>query len=152
MEGFIMNDTMQFPTTEEADRISAEFDVIVQHTFDELTRNGVRVRTDVVLRSRNEGLSSPVRVGASLFVSRAIQSDPDVVEYDDPSEAQLREILARAERYTGDWYHSKVTLHYTGHWTPLQTEVAELDEESGVFVIFDYDSPEALSSHLSTVL
>lgn len=133
-----MSQTIHYPTAGEAERLSAEFDRIVQETFDELTGAGVKVRTDVIMRARDEGLSSPVRVGASLYVAHTVHDDPEIAVYDNPDDEQLREILAKAAAYSGDWFHSKVLLRFSGQWSALQTEVAELDEDSGVFLMFDY--------------
>ena len=138
-----MSDTIDYPTSDEAQRFSEEFDNIVTETLSELNTNGVRLRTDIIMSERNEGESSPVRLGATLYVSKAVNNDPDIKHYENPTEDELLEILNKSENYTGTWYHSKVTLYFRGKWTPLQAKVAELDEESGVFLQFHY--PQSVS-------
>lgn len=135
-----MSDDIQYPTADEAEQFSDEFDKIVDNTLAELNQSADRVRTDIIMSNRDEGESSPVRLGATLFVSQAVAADPEIKQYENPTDEQMHEILDRAANYTGTWYHSKVTLYSTGKWTPLQAKVAELDEESGVFLMFHYPS------------
>lgn len=142
-----MSDNVEFPTEDEAQRFSDEFDQIVENTLFELRESGHKVRTDVIMKDRNEGESSAVRVGATLYVAKAVESDPEIRLYENPSDAELEEVLLKAADYTGTWYHSHVVLTFTGDWTPLQAKVAELDEESGVFLSVHYPSGRNIYLH-----
>ena len=142
-----MSDRIEFPTEDEAQRFSDEFDRIVEDTLSELRESGSKVRTDVIMKDRNEGESSAVSLGATLYVAKAVQSDPDIQLYENPSDAELEEILLKAADYTGTWYHSHVVFTFTGEWTPLQARVAELDEDSGVFLTMHYPAGKTIYLH-----
>lgn len=142
-----MSNRIEHPTEDEVQLFSDEFDRIIDNTLFELSENGVKVRADVIMKDRNEGESSAVRVGASLHVSRLIESDPDIIYYDNPTDAELEEILARAANYTGSWYHSYVVLTLSGEWSSLQCKVAELDDESGIFLSIRCPEGHTLYTH-----
>jgi hypothetical protein len=142
-----MSDKIEYPTEDEAQQFSEEFDRIVENTLFELRESGYKVRTDIIMKERNEGESSAVRVGATLYVAKAVESDPEIQLYENPTDAELEEILLKAADYTGTWYHSRVVLTYTGEWTPLQVKVAELDEESGVFLSLHYPTGKTIYLH-----
>lgn len=133
-----MTDEMQMPSPEEAEQLSEAFDRVVAKTLHELAGRSTHERLELIMRERAEGLSSPVRAGATVYVAHAVENDPKVAKYDHPTDDDLRTVLAKAETYTGQWYHSRVVLSFHGTWSPLEQEVAELDEDSGVFVVFDY--------------
>jgi hypothetical protein len=80
-------------------------------------------------------------------VAKAVQSDPDIRLYENPTEAELEEILLKAASYTGTWYHSHVVFTSTGDWSVLQKRVAELDEESGVFLSIHYPEGKSIYMH-----
>lgn len=142
-----MSENIEFPTEDDAQRFSDEFDRIVENTLSELRESGHKVRMDIIMKERNEGESSAVRVGATLYVAKAVQSDPDIQLYENPSDAELEEILLKAASYTGTWYHSHVVFTFMGEWTPLQAKVAELDEESGVFLSLHYPAGKNIYLH-----
>jgi hypothetical protein len=142
-----MSDIIEFPTDDDAERFSAEFDRIVENTLFELRESGQKVRTDIIMKERNEGESSAVRVGATLYVAKAVQSDPDIRLYENPTDAELEEVLLKAADYSGTWYHSHVVFTSTGDWSPLQKRVAELDEESGVFLSIHYPAGKSIYMH-----
>lgn len=142
-----MSDTIEFPTDDDAERFSTEFDRIVENTLFELRESGQKVRTDVIMKERNEGESSAVRVGATLYVAKAVQSDPDIQLYENPTDEELEEILLKAASYTGTWYHSHVVFTATGEWSALQSKVADLDEESGVFLSVHYPHGKSIYMH-----
>lgn len=144
-----MSDIVEFPTDDEAERFSEEFDRIVDNTLSELWENGDKKRMDVIMKERNEGESSAVRVGATIYVARAVETDPDVKLYENPSDAELEEVLLKAADYTGTWYHSRVVLTYSGEWSALQAKVAGLDDESGVFLCLQYPAGKAHYLHLT---
>lgn len=133
-----MTNEIQLPSAEEAEQLSERFDRVACTTLHELAGSRKHERLELLMQSRAEGLSSPVRAGATVYVRKAVEDDPTVTKYDDPTDADLREVLAKAESYDGRWYHSRVVLNFYGSWTPLQREVADLDEESGVFIVFNY--------------
>jgi hypothetical protein len=142
-----MSDKIEFPTEDEAQRFSEEFDRIVESTLSELLEHGDKKRTDIIMQERNEGESSAVRVGATIYVAKAVESDPEVKFYENPTDAELEAILLKAASYTGTWYHSRVVLTFTGEWTALQAMVADLDEESGVFLSLHYPTGKAYYFH-----
>lgn len=142
-----MSDMIEFPTDDDAERFSDEFDRIVENTLFELRESGQKVRTDVIMRERDEGESSAVRVGASLYVAKAVQSDPNIRLYENPSDAELEEILSTAADYTGTWYHSHVVFTSSGEWSDLQKRVADLGEESGVFLSVQYPTGRTIYLH-----
>lgn len=133
-----MTQEIQLPTAEEAEQLSERFDRVACTTLHELAGRCTHERLELIMQGRAEGLSSPVRVGATVYVRKAVEDDPWVTKYDEPTDADLHEVLAKAESYDGQWYHSRVILNFYGSWTPLEREVAELDEESGVFIVFNY--------------
>lgn len=137
-----MNIKMELPTEEQAARFSEQYDKTVEETLAKLLLQAPMVRADIIIAERQASLSSPVRVAALLYVKAALEGDAEVECFDYPTAQNLRHVLAKAESYEGDWFHSRVTLRYSGGWSPLEQEVAELDEESGVFVEFHYpDTP-----------
>lgn len=138
-----MNTKIELPTNEQAERFSEQFEQAVWEAMADLLERQPKMRADLILRDLGIAtLSSPVRVAVMQYVKSAVEADPLVTSFDQPSVEDLRHIIAKAEHYGGDWYHSRVTLRYSGSWTPLEQEVSELDEESGVFVEFHYpDTP-----------
>lgn len=135
-----MNSELRLPSEKEASELSDRFDRKVCSTLQELVERQAHERFETLMEASGEGLSSPVRVGAEVYIAHAVEDDPKVAKYDNPSDLELLEVLNRAAKYTGDWYHSRVVLKFYGSWSPLQRAVAELEEESGVFVIFDYEA------------
>ena len=143
---------LTLPSSKDAEAYSEEFDNIAGATLHELVEAQTHLRTELIMQDRDEGLSSPVRLGATLYVAHAVDADPEIAKYDDPTDEELQQVLDRAASYDGDWYHSRVTLNYTGSWSPLQEQIAELDEESGVFIVFNYETSEELSNRFRELM
>jgi hypothetical protein len=121
-----------------------EFDRVVVDTFQRLKASDRKVRPDVLgLDDEN----SPASVGAWLFVADELGTDSDVLTYSNPTEEELRVILVRALEYSGDWYHSRVTLCFTGEWSRLEEAITELPASAGVFLSYSYASKEAMLKH-----
>jgi hypothetical protein len=53
---------------------------------------------------------TPEEINAIVQEYRDIESDPVIIKYENPSIADLQGIVDRAINYTGQWYHSSVTI------------------------------------------
>lgn len=71
----------------------------------------------------------------------AIDEDTEIVRYDLPSVKEMKEIIEKAENYTGQWYHSNVVL--LGNKENLEKEelknkISQLGEENGIALAWRY--------------
>lgn len=72
-----------------------------------------------------------------------ILNDPTIKRYDNPTVIQMETILAEAETYSGEWYHSYVTLYPDLPKNPeeqmLMGRISALPEEKGVVLNSFYE-------------
>jgi hypothetical protein len=97
---------------------------------------GLVARAEVLAAGTEPG--SAEDVGAIIFEREAVMADTNIKHYENPSDDELLEILAKAETYEGDWYHSYVSMTSDGGWTPLQQRVVDLPDTAGVYRIYSY--------------
>lgn len=114
----------------------------INDAYAELKERGVVARAEILSEGAEEG--SAEDVGATLYEMRTVDSDSDVQRYVDPSDEELLEVLAKAESYDGDWFHSNVLMTSVGGWTPLQQRVKDLPSSAGVYRSYSFSEPADL--------
>lgn len=91
---------------------------------------GRKVRPDILWREVESG--SDLEIAATLYVMKLVEADKSIPRYDNPTQAEMQEILERAASYEGDWYHSIVKLEMSDDWTPLHQAIDDLPYSAGV--------------------
>lgn len=114
----------------------------INDAYAELKELGVVARAEILSEGAEKGSSEDV--GATLYELRTVESDSNVARYDDPSDEELLEVLAKAEAYEGDWFHSYVRMTCVGGWTPLQQRVKDLPSSAGVYRSYSFSEPADL--------
>lgn len=97
---------------------------------------GLVARADILAEGAEPG--SAEDVGSILFEHQAVMADEGITRYENPTEAELMKVLALAEVYDGNWYHSYVSMVSNDGWTPLQQRVVNLPNSAGVFRLYSY--------------
>ena len=73
----------------------------------------------------------------------AVTKDPDIKRYDKPDVDEMKTIIAEAEAYTGEWYHSEVAvdekLFISEEHTALRERIVELGADHGIFLYFSFE-------------
>lgn len=84
-----------------------------------------------------------------------ILNDPAIKQYDNPTLIQMETILAEAEVYSGEWYHSYVILHSDALKTPeekaLINQINNLPEEKGIALAHSYEVDMETELHLRKI-
>lgn len=114
----------------------------IADAYAELKELGVVARAEILSKGAKKGSSEDV--GATLYELRTVESDSNVQRYDDPSDEELLEVLAKAESYVGEWFHSSVRMTCVGDWTPWQKRVRELPSSAGVYRSYSFSEPAFL--------
>jgi hypothetical protein len=117
-------------------------DKSITDAYAELKERGVVARAEILSEGSEPGSSEDV--GATLYELRTVVGDSSVQRYDDPSDEELLEVLAKAEAYDGDWFHSYVKMTSVGGWTPLQQRVKDLPSSAGVYRTYSFTGPDDL--------
>jgi ribosomal protein S6 len=85
---------------------------------------------------------TPEEIRAILDEHIAVESDETIAVYTYPTVEEMQNIVAVAESYTGEWYHSKVTLtpdNYSGLQKELSDKIKYFEEDKGIYVLYQYD-------------
>lgn len=88
---------------------------------------------------------SPEEIDELLEELHKIDEDSEIIHYVSPTIQEMKEIIEKAETYTGTWYHSKVVL--SGNKEKPETEelknkISELGEDHGIALSWDFDGKD----------
>lgn len=70
-----------------------------------------------------------------------VAKDDSVIKYDTPTITDLKQTLAAAATYTGDWYHTSVSLNMDEtdpEYVALREQIKQLPPEAGVYAFYSY--------------
>ena len=99
---------------------------------------------------------SPEEVAGILKELNAVLTDSTIVVYDEPTVAELEFIIAVAEDYSGDWYHSRVSLKeynfVSVRHSFLRDKLLVLAAAHGIFISFIVDILEQEEAELNDLL
>ena len=76
---------------------------------------------------------------------RTIDEDSEIIHYDLPNIQEMKEIIEKAENYTGTWYHSKVILsgfEEDLERQELKNKISQLGEEHGIALRWEFDGED----------
>lgn len=88
---------------------------------------------------------SPEEINELLIELRTIDEDPEIAYYDLPNIQEMKEIIEKAEDYSGTWYHSKVVLsgfEEDLEKQELKNKISELGEDRGIALSWTYDKED----------
>ena len=84
-----------------------------------------------------------------------VQNDESVTKYEFPTVEEMLHIIETAEAYTGEWYHSEVTLSgdtkVSEEHTALKDRIVELGKDAGIFLYHQYEVDEETEKALGKV-
>ncbi len=83
-------------------------------------------------------------IDAIIAEHHAVREDVSIRVYVNPSAEDLVEVIAAAEVYVGEWYHSRVVLpdEFKDVDVALKQRVLDLGAEAGIVIEFSFESPE----------
>jgi len=76
---------------------------------------------------------------------RTIDEDSEIIHYDLPNIQEMKEIIEKAENYTGKWYHSKVILsgfEEDPERQELKNKISQLGEDYGIALSWEFDGDD----------
>jgi len=86
---------------------------------------------------------SDEEISALSFELTAVGEDENIKRYDKPDVEEMKLIIAEAETYTGDWYHSEVAVdekaYISEEHTALRERIVELGADHGIFLFFSFE-------------
>jgi len=98
---------------------------------------------------------TPEEIRAMLDEHSAVVSDETIAVYTYPTVEEMQNIVEAAENYTGEWYHSKVTLtpdSYSGLQKQLSDKITSFEEDKGIYVLYQYDIDPETTKALEEVI